>query len=561
MKAVDLHTHSTKSDGSLTPTELVEYATKKELAAIALSDHDTTEGIDEALEAAKGKDVEVIPAIEFSTEYEGRDIHILGLYIDHHSADFEKYLQEFRDSRDLRNQKMCKRLAEHGIQITYEDLCHRYEGSVLTRAHYAAFLMEEGYVKSRTEAFERYVGDHAPCFVPREKVTPMQAVQLILRVGGIPILAHPILYHLSKAKLEQLVTELKGAGLVGIEAIYSTYSTSEEAQIRHIAKKYDLLISGGSDFHGKNKPKLDLGNGYGRLFVPEEVLTNLKEYRKEHGLYKNKIIFSDMDGTLLDDNKNISEEIYRKIIDFTAQGGTFVLSSGRPIGSIIETAKRLNLILPNTYIIAYNGALIYDIEKGKSIQEIRVPMEKVKAIMELSKKHQIHVHTYTENEIVSPADDDELKHYKIHVHLPAIISEDVTSAMEMEPFKLLAINMEPGIEFPEDNKGLASFKKVLDEHFSETMHTFYSNVFYLECCMKEASKGNAVQFLCNHLGIDIKDSVAAGDAANDISMLKAAGCGVCMINGTSETKESADYITVNDNNHNGFLEVFSQFQQ
>ena len=207
MKAVDLHTHSTKSDGSMTPTELVNYAVEKGLAAIALSDHDTTDGIDEALAAAKGKDIEVIPAIEFSTEYEGRDIHIVGLYIDYHSQEFEKYLQDFRDSRILRNQKMCKKLAEHGVNITYDELHAHYAGSVLTRAHYAAYLMEHGYVKSRSEAFDKYVGDYAPCFVPREKVTPMQAVELILKVGGIPILAHPILYHLSKPRLEKLIQD------------------------------------------------------------------------------------------------------------------------------------------------------------------------------------------------------------------------------------------------------------------------------------------------------------------------------------------------------------------
>lgn len=558
MKAVDLHTHSTKSDGSFSPTELVNYAIEKGLAAIALSDHDTTEGIDEALQAAKGTDLEVIPAIEFSTEYEGRDIHILGLYIDYHSEHFEKYLKDFRDSRDVRNQKMCKKLAEHGIDITYEGLCKRYEGSVLTRAHYAAYLMENGYVKSRKEAFERYVGDHASCFVPREKVTPMQAVELVLRVGGIPILAHPILYRMSKAKLEKLVTDLKEVGLVGIEAIYSTYNTSEEAQIRHLAKKYDLLISGGSDFHGVNKPKLDLGNGYGKLFVPDEVLDNLKKYRRENGLYKDKIIFSDMDGTLLDDNKNMSDVIYQKIIDFTAQGGKFVLSSGRPIGSIVETATRLKLNLPNTYIISYNGALVYDVAAQKSLCEIRVPMENVREIMALAKKHGMHMQTYTEEAIVSPADDDELKFYKIHVHLPAIISEDVTKALEKDPYKLLAIHIKEGISSSDDNLELHAFKKVLDDAFGDTMHTFFSGTHYLECCMKNASKGNAVRFLCNHLGIDIKNSIAAGDAANDISMLEAAGCGVCMINGTDDAKKSADYITKIDNNHDGFLEVFEQ---
>lgn len=560
MKAVDLHTHSTKSDGSMTPTELVNYAVEKGLAAIALSDHDTTDGIDEALAAAKGKDIEVIPAIEFSTEYDGRDIHIVGLYIDYHSQEFEKYLQDFRDARILRNQKMCKKLAEHGIDITYDELHAHYAGSVLTRAHYAAYLMEHGYVKSRSEAFDRYVGDYAPCFVPREKVTPMQAVELILKVGGIPILAHPILYHLSKPKLEKLIQDLKAVGLVGIEAIYSTYSTSEEALIRQLAKKYDLLLSGGSDFHGCNKPKLDLGTGYGKLFVPEEILTNLKAYRRENGRFCKKIIFSDMDGTLLDDKKNISDEIYRAIVSFTDQGGTFVLSSGRPVGSILETSHRLGLDFPNTYIISYNGALIYDVSAKKPLSEIRVPMEQVRQIMELAKEHHIHVHTYTDDAIISPADDKELAHYKIHVHLPSIISEDVTKALDKDPYKMLIIYLQDHISLPEENDELVAFKQVLDEHFGDTMHTFYSDPLYLECCMKEASKGNAIRRLCKYLDIDIKDSAAIGDADNDISMIEAAGHGICMINGSDGAKKAADHITAKDNNHDGFLEIFQYLQ-
>lgn len=548
MKAVDLHTHSTKSDGSFTPTELVEHAVKKGLAAIALSDHDTTEGIDEALAAAKGTDLEVIPAIEFSTEYEGRDIHILGLYINHHSEHFEEYLQDFRDARDTRNQKMCKKLAEHGIDISYGQLCQKYEGSVLTRAHYAAYLLETGVVKSRNEAFERYIGDHAPCFVPRHKVTPMQAVELILRAGGVPILAHPILYHLSKAKLEQLITDLKAVGLVGIEAIYSTYNSSEERQIRHLADKYNLLISGGSDFHGANKQKLDLGTGYGHLFVPEDVLDNIKKYRREHGRYRDRIIFSDMDGTLLDDEKNLSPEIHDAILDFTSLGGNFVLSSGRPLASILETRDRLGLALPGTYIISYNGALVYDCENEKPVLERRVPFEYVKKVLETAKKCGVHAHTYNKNTIISPADNEELAYYRIHIHMPAIITDDVVAALEEEPFKLLLVHLR------EDDK-LEDFRKALDQVAKGTLHTFYSSPLYLECCMADASKGNAVRFLCDYLGIDIANSVAAGDAANDISMLEAAGIGVCMANGTEDTKKAADYITKADNNHNGFLEV------
>lgn len=280
-RPIDLHAHSCKSDGSLTPAQLVELAISKGLAAVALTDHDTEAGIDEALAKAEGKDIEVIPGIEFSTEYEGRDIHVVGLYIDHNSEDFQKYLKDFRNARDLRNQKMCLKLQEHGLDIKYEDMLKAFPGSVMTRAHYARYIFEKGYVKAIPEAFERYVGDNAPCFIPREKVTPSQAVKLILRAGGIPVLAHPILYHMSEERLENLVRLLKEDGLVAIEAVYSTYNAREERQIRELAKKFDLLLSGGSDFHGKAKPGLELGTGYGKLHVPYDFLTKIKEKRKE----------------------------------------------------------------------------------------------------------------------------------------------------------------------------------------------------------------------------------------------------------------------------------------
>ena len=317
-KPIDLHVHSICSDGTYSPTQLVDHAAKKGLAAFALTDHDTVDGLDEAIQYAaklrtcqileesctasskghtgevlgiadargrtgKTPDIvapiipEVIPGIELSTEHQGRDIHILGLYIDSHSKAFQKKLQEFVDSRTSRNHKMCALLRQRGIPITYKELLLAFPDSVITRAHYAAYLLEKGHVKSRQEAFDRYVGDHAPCFVPREKITPAQAVHLILEAHGAPVLAHPILYHMSGERLEALIQNLKKEGLMGIEAIYSTYTAADERYIRSLAAKYELFISGGSDFHGTNKPGLDLGTGYGKLYVPNELLFCIKK--------------------------------------------------------------------------------------------------------------------------------------------------------------------------------------------------------------------------------------------------------------------------------------------
>jgi len=280
-KIVDLHVHSTKSDGTLTPTELVEYAVKKGLSAFALTDHDTIEGVNEAIEASKNTPVTVLPGVEFSTEYEGKDIHIVGLMFDpKHPALLEK-MQQFVDSRELRNEKMCLALQNAGIPITYEELKATYPGAVLTRAHYAKYMLEKGYVKSMQEAFERYIGDRAPCFIPREKVTPQDAVKLILEAKGIPVLAHPLLYKMGKERLQILIDKLKEMGLVALEAVYCTHSPSEEAQMRKLASDNGLLISGGSDFHGKTKPGLDLATGYGKLYIPESILTDLIKRKDE----------------------------------------------------------------------------------------------------------------------------------------------------------------------------------------------------------------------------------------------------------------------------------------
>lgn len=287
MRPIDLHTHSNRSDGSYTPTELVDYAVAKGLAAVALTDHDTIDGLDEAVSHARAlaqagqASVEVVPGIEFSTEYEKKDVHVVGLYIDYDAPAFQARLQAFVDSRIGRNIKMCRNLQSAGIDITFEKLQARNPDAVITRAHYATYLLEEGYVLSRPDAFSQYLGDHTKYFVPREKVTPSQAISLILNAGGIPILAHPPLYHMGNDRLDKLVCALKEDGLMGIEALYCSYTGQDERDMRRLADRYDLLLSGGSDFHGANKPGLDLGTGYGRLFVPEEFLDRIKDKRQD----------------------------------------------------------------------------------------------------------------------------------------------------------------------------------------------------------------------------------------------------------------------------------------
>lgn len=282
MKYIDLHVHSTASDGSLTPSELVNYAIAKDLCAFALTDHDTTAGIEEAMKEARRINktadktlIQVIPGIELSAEYEGKDIHILGLNIDYSNPDFLNQLEHFRKTRIARNDKMIERLNLNGFNITPELIKKRFKDAVITRAHYAILMVEGGYVKDKNVAFSKYLNPGCPCYVPRTKVSVTDAVDIILKAHGKPVLAHPLLYKLTTMELEHLVALLKSAGLQGIEAIYSSNKWEDESRMKQLAQKYDLFITGGTDFHGAAKPTLDLGVGYGNMRISAELLKNI----------------------------------------------------------------------------------------------------------------------------------------------------------------------------------------------------------------------------------------------------------------------------------------------
>ena len=275
-RIVDLHVHSTASDGTLTPTEVVLEAKKAGLAAFALTDHDTVSGIPKARKAALENSIELIPAIEFSTAYKEKEIHIVGLFLDITNPKLLAETAAFRDCRNKRNEKMIAALQKEGFDITMEALERENPDCVITRANIARFLYTHGMIRSVSEAFEKYIGDGCKCYVGRFKVTPMDAVRLIKEAGGLAILAHPLLYHMSTVRLNELICELKEAGLDGIEAIYSTHTVGEEQLVKRIAKEHQLKISGGSDFHGENKPMIKLGTGRGHLYIPYSVLENLK---------------------------------------------------------------------------------------------------------------------------------------------------------------------------------------------------------------------------------------------------------------------------------------------
>ena len=273
--AIDLHVHSTFSDGTNTPQELVSLANKIGLSAMALTDHDTCEGVPFARDAAKGTPLKVIPGIELSTEYHHTEVHIVGLNIDPDNRELLEATREFRHKREHRNELMIELLRQQGFSITMEELIADNPDAVITRANIARFLVDHGEIGSVNHAFERYLGDDCSCYVPREKITPARACTLIQQAGGIPILAHPVLYHMKKAQLEQLIQELIPYGLKGMEVYYSTYDRGQTKDMKNLADEYGLVATGGSDYHGDNKPYIHLGPGKNNLNIPDSILSKL----------------------------------------------------------------------------------------------------------------------------------------------------------------------------------------------------------------------------------------------------------------------------------------------
>ena len=264
---VDLHVHSTFSDGTATPREIVQMAAAAGLSAIALTDHDTAAGVREAQEAGDQLGLPVIPGAELSTQWKTKEIHIVGLFLDPDDEVFRDRLDDMRDGRDRRNRKMAELLTQRGMPIHYDELQAR-SGGTITRANFARYMLEKGYVNSIAQAFAEYIGDRCPCYVAREKTPAAAAVQMIHENGGAAILAHPLQYHLGKDGLDELVGQLADAGLDGIECWYSSFTAADTRDMLALAAKFHLLPSGGSDFHGANKPDIALGTGRGSLFVP-----------------------------------------------------------------------------------------------------------------------------------------------------------------------------------------------------------------------------------------------------------------------------------------------------
>lgn len=272
-------------------------------------------------------------------------------------------------------------------------------------------------------------------------------------------------------------------------------------------------------------------------------------------LQDTKILFTDLDGTLLNSQKNISQNARTNILQMLQAGHKLVLASGRPLYSILERKEQLGLPDHGVYITAFNGALLYDCEAHQILSEQRVPIDTTQELFNLAKKQNLHIQTYMNDTLVSIADDEELAYYTQFVPSEVIISADVASLLTEAPFKLLAIDLnEP------ETKRLAAFRQeIKDSELGNIVDSAFSHDTYLEFYNKNAGKGIGVINLCKLLDIPLANSVAAGDAENDLSMIESAGVGICMQNGTSFVKERADYVTTCDNDHDGIVEIIETF--
>ncbi len=273
---VDLHTHSTASDGTFSPKELVRLAKATGLFALALTDHDTVDGLREAEEEARVQGLNFVPGVEISVKFDGPGhCHILGYFVDKNSGILNETLAVLKDARKRRNETMVKKLRDLGVEITLEELEKVAGGGEIGRPHVARLLVEKGVVKSVEEAFERFLKKGAAAYVPKARLSPQEAFHAIKKAGGLCVLAHPVHLKLSPKELANYISSLKSLGLDGIEAYYTDHSPEFTQLCLELAKRHGLLVTGGSDFHGHNKPHIKLGKGLGNLSVPDTCYKEL----------------------------------------------------------------------------------------------------------------------------------------------------------------------------------------------------------------------------------------------------------------------------------------------
>ncbi|NOY75110.1 MAG: PHP domain-containing protein [Kiritimatiellaeota bacterium] len=279
MSYIDLHTHSTASDGTFTPSEIVALAAELELSAVALTDHDTMAGIEEFLEAGAGaSEVEAVPGVEVSVDFTGKEVHIVGLFIDHEHSGLNELLREVRVNRHARNDVLISKLNEMGYEITMDEVLAEAGGESVGRPIVAKILVRKGYFKEPQAVFDDCLKRGAPAYTQRVLPSPKEVLELIKAAGGVSIWAHP-LYRAANDRtyMRKVLRTLKPLGLGGIEAYYTTFTLAQSRAVEEVAAEFDVLLSGGSDFHGGNQPSVELKKGRGDLAIPADLLADLRE--------------------------------------------------------------------------------------------------------------------------------------------------------------------------------------------------------------------------------------------------------------------------------------------
>lgn len=280
--AVDLHTHSTASDGTETPQAVAELAAAAGLRAFALTDHDTLSGLASAGTAAAAAGIKLVSGVELSVDHDGVKIHMLAYFIEPGPGPLQNELAALRAGRDARNPNIVEKLSEMGFPLTMADVEAQSSGEAVGRPHIAAALVERGYVANNAEAFDRWIGDNGPAYVERARLTAVQAIELTHRSRGVIAIAHPFTIGVEAQPLLNLLGELAAAGLDGLEALHPNHSAQMRARFVDIAASLDIVATGGSDFHGEGKPGISVGSGRGDLDVPDSALEELRDRRGRH---------------------------------------------------------------------------------------------------------------------------------------------------------------------------------------------------------------------------------------------------------------------------------------
>lgn len=260
IKHVDLHMHTTHSDGSYLPRELVRYAKEKGLVCISVTDHDTMSSYDECADEAKKLGLELIPGIEISAQFEPGTLHVLGFFLDRKHPPLKTALDDIQKARRERNPQIVEKLNRLGIPITLEEVRAESGGKQIGRPHFARVLLKKGIVKSMQEAFDKYLAKGKAGYVDKRRLSPSESIRQIRDAGGVAVIAHPKQMRLDEKQLTEEVGRLAEEGLGGLEAYNSCQSREEAELYKRLAKRFNLLITGGSDFHGANKPDVDLGD-------------------------------------------------------------------------------------------------------------------------------------------------------------------------------------------------------------------------------------------------------------------------------------------------------------